>query len=117
MWCAIRYNAELAELDTWPYYEPPGEFLTWYYPVRRCLGYALLANGPTQNATAALALFEDDLHTFVNNSWSLLGAAQSLRALNRSTEAAQMQAWATEAWKYADVPLVTPCHQLAPVSS
>lgn len=108
-----RYKTQLSELDSWPYYEPPGEFLTWYYPVRRCLGYALLAKGPTQNASAALALFEDDLRTFVNNSWSLLGAAQSLKTLNRETEAAQMQARATQAWKNADVPLTTPCHQLA----
>jgi hypothetical protein len=110
---ACRYEAEIVELDSWPYYEPPGEFLTWYYPVRRCLGYALLQPGPSQNATAALALFEDDLGTFYNNSWSMLGAAQSLSVLGRKAEATQMQAEAMEAWRYADVPLTTPCHQLA----
>ena len=108
------YEKEIAEIDSWAYYEPPGEFHTWYYSVRRCLGAVYLADTPHRNATAALEMYTRDLATFVNNSWSLVGAAQSLGMLGRKVEAAQMAAWAKIAWNHSDVPLpVSPCPQLA----
>jgi len=92
------------------YTEPP----CWYYPPRQCLGWALLnAPVPAGNATKALAVFEADLMMFVENGWSLAGAAAAATALGRTSDAAKYQARAKAAWASADIELPSPCPQLA----
>lgn len=81
--------------------------------MRRCLGFLYLADTPSRNASAALDAFNTDLFTFVNNSFSLRGASQSLGMVGRTVEAEEMQAAAEYAWRYADVPLPSACPQLA----
>ena len=110
---AEAYEKQIAELDAWRYFEPPGEFQTWYYSVRRCQGTLYLADTPIRNASKALEIFEHDLEKFVNNTWSLVGASQSYKMLGQKAEADKMEAWAKEAWKWSDVPLpASACLQL-----
>jgi tetratricopeptide (TPR) repeat protein len=85
--------------DGIPYDEPPG----WHAPTRHALGAALLDAG---KASDAEAVYRAELERNPQNGWSLIGLAQSLRAQNRSDEAAQIEKEFEQAWKNADVKLV-----------
>jgi len=78
--------------------EPP----PWYFPVRQALGAVLLQAG---RAAEAEAVYRDDLRRNPDNGWSLFGLAQSLRAQNRTAEAAGIDERFRRAWARADVQL------------
>ena len=80
--------------------EPP----PWYFPVRQSLGAALLQAG---RAAEAEAVYREDLRRNPENGWSLFGLAQSLRAQNKTAEAAAVDARFRRAWARADVMLAS----------
>jgi tetratricopeptide (TPR) repeat protein len=86
--------------DGMPYSEPPG----WYYPVRDSLGAVLLQCGRPETAEA---VYREDLKRNPENGWALYGLAQSLRAQNESSEAAEVDARFRTAWRNADVQLTS----------
>ena len=88
--------------DDLRYDEPPA----WMIPARHSLGAALLrANKPAD----AEQVYRDDLAKLPNNGWSLLGLAQTLRALGKADEAATSQAQFDKVWAKADVKIKTSC--------
>ena len=95
------------------YIEPPR---VWVTP-RECLG-ALLVSAPKDdglNATEALQTFKEDLTNFVENPWSLYGAARAARILGDEASANNFTARADRAWSQADSKFVQSCPELAAV--
>jgi tetratricopeptide (TPR) repeat protein len=87
---AVRDEDELT------YDEPPA----WYMPMRQRLGAILLDAGrPVQ----AEKVFRADLDHRPENGWSLYGLAQSLKAQNKTKEAAKIEERFAKAWSSADV--------------
>ncbi len=84
--------------DELTYEEPPA----WYMPMRQRLGAVLLAAGRPKQAEK---VYRADLVHRPENGWSLYGLAQSLKAQNRTKEAAQAEKRFEKAWKTADVKL------------
>ncbi|MCC6319083.1 MAG: hypothetical protein IT361_15490 [Gemmatimonadaceae bacterium] len=96
---AVRAFREAVRLeDGLTYNEPP----TWYYPMRRSLGAALLASGMAAEAELA---YREDLARFPENGWSLFGLAQSLEKQGKTAEARRVRAQFQRAWKDADIRL------------
>lgn len=79
------------------YHEPPD----WYFPVAQALGDAYLKWGHPQKAKE---MYEQDLHQYPQNGWSLYGLAKSLRVLGENEKAARVEEEFKKAWKYADIP-------------
>lgn len=84
--------------DHLTYDEPP----PWYTPARHNLGAVLLEAG---RAAEAQKVYEADLQKYPENGWSLFGLQQSLRAQNKTAEAAAVQERLNQAWRGADVTL------------
>jgi len=96
---AIDSLTAAAELeDALTYDEPP----PWYQPVRQLLGAVYLA---ADRAADAERVYREDLVTFPNNGWSLLGLQQSLEAQGKTTEAEEVVVQFAAASQYADVEL------------
>ena len=91
-------RAAVAEQDTHWFSEPP----PWYFPVRQSLGAVLLQAGRGADAER---VYREDLQRNPGNGWSLHGLAQSLRAQDKTAEAAQAEERFRRAWASADVPL------------
>jgi tetratricopeptide (TPR) repeat protein len=89
---AVRLEDELA------YTEPPES----YAPARLTLGAMLLEAGRPAEAET---VYWEDLRRNRNNGWALYGLLQALRAQNKQTRAALVEARFNEAWARADVEL------------
>jgi tetratricopeptide (TPR) repeat protein len=89
--------------DKLPYMEPP----FFYYPLRQRLGAALVEMGRLKEAEA---VYREDLKRNPENSWSLYGLMQCLRATARFTDAADVERRFRDAWKYADHTLTASAH-------
>lgn len=83
--------------DAMGYHEPPD----WYFPVRQALADAYLKWG---HPDLAATIYEEDLHQYPLNGWSLYGLAKSMRQLGKNREAEIAEAKFKEAWKYSDIP-------------
>jgi pimeloyl-ACP methyl ester carboxylesterase len=86
--------------DGIPYAEPP----IWHHPPRQILGAMLLEAGRPGEAEA---VYREDLKRFRENGWSLFGLRESLRAQNRTHEAADAHRRFERAWSRADVTLTS----------
>jgi len=84
--------------DALRYYEPP----LWHLPVRHALGAVLLEAGRAGEAEQA---YRKDLQQHPENGWALFGLAKSLRAQNKTGEAAAAEKRFQKAWAGADVTL------------
>ena len=96
---AARGGAVRIQDEHW-FTEPP----PWYFPVRQSLGAALLQAG---RAAEAEAVYLEDLRRNPENGWSLFGLAQSLRAQNKTADAAAIDTRFRRAWARADVALTS----------
>ena len=85
--------------DALNYNEPPD----WNYPVRHSLGAVLLEAG---RASAAEAVYQEDLKRNPDNGWALFGLMQAHAAQGRKSRAAETQRRFERAWEHADVQLV-----------
>lgn len=74
----------------------------WSEPVRRRLGAVLLQAGRPAEAEA---VYRQDLQTYPENGWSLLGLAQSLQAQGKQQEAQAVAQQFRQAWQHADIAL------------
>jgi predicted Zn-dependent protease len=84
------------EEDELTYDEPPA----WYLPMRQRLGAIQLDAG---RPVRAEKVFRADLDHRPENGWSLYGLAQSLKAQNKTKEAAKIEERFAKAWSSADV--------------
>jgi len=84
--------------DALTYTEPDD----WHYPMRDSLGAVLLQAGRPHEAEI---VYWENLKRFPENGWSLFGLLQSLKAQNKTKEAAGIDARFRKAWAAADIPL------------
>jgi len=84
--------------DALNYTEPPD----WYYPVRHTLGALLLE---ADRAPEAEVVYWQDLRDNPDNGYALYGLWQSLKAQDRTDEAAEAERRFRTAWADADVQL------------
>lgn len=76
----------------------------WFFSVRHNLGAILLATGKYRDAES---VYRKDLQTWKKNGWALMGLYQSLKAQNKNSEAKEVKLAFDEAWKFADVEMVS----------
>ena len=86
--------------DALSYTEPP----PWYLQNRLVLGALLLEAGRPAQADA---VYRRDLEQYPKNGWALYGLSQSLAAQGKTGEAQMVASGFDNAWKSADVTLVS----------
>ena len=91
----IEYNKAIAIEDNLNYNEPPD----WFFSVRHQLGNALLQAGKYAEAQK---IYEEDLRTWKENGWALIGLYEALGKQGRGAEAALVKQRFDKAWQYAD---------------
>jgi tetratricopeptide (TPR) repeat protein len=98
---AIASLTKAVELeDQLRYDEPP----TWFYPCRQNLGAVLIEAGKYADAEK---VYLENLMEMPNNGWALFGLYQAILKQNKLDEAAEVEKRFNEAWKYADVTLMS----------
>lgn len=105
---ALEALAAAVEVEmAMPYGLPPN----WLLPTRECYGQALLRAERFAEAEGIFrqALEVDSFHAEPKCGWALLGLRRSLAAQNRDLEVEAVDKEIAEAWKFADVPLKSPC--------
>ena len=78
------------------YQEPPD----WYFSVRHSLGHVLVQ---AKRFTDAEQVYREDLVTFPENGWALMGLYNSLKGQGKAAEAAKVKKQFDEAWQWADI--------------
>ena len=96
-----------------PYGLPP----EWLLPTRECYGEALLLAGRSLEAERVFrsALYGASYHAEPHCGWALLGLKRSLQAQRNAFHSSEINSLAREiqeAWKFADVPLTSPCSHI-----
>lgn len=81
--------------DNLKYDEPPD----WFFSVRHHLGTALLEAGKYAEAEK---IYIEDLNTWKENGWALIGLYQALKKQGKAAEAQQIKSRFDKAWQYAD---------------
>jgi tetratricopeptide (TPR) repeat protein len=98
---SISHLKKAVELEyTLQYDEPP----TWFYPCRQNLGAVLIEAGRYEEAQK---VYEENLSDIPNNGWGLFGLHQALLNQGKTEEAAEINKRFEEAWKYADIKLIS----------
>jgi tetratricopeptide (TPR) repeat protein len=98
---AIKAVKEAVKIEaSLQYSEPP----LWPISARHYLGPVLLMAG---RAAEAEREYQADLKRYPENGWALFGLAQSLKAQQRDSEAAEITARFNKAWAHADVTLTS----------
>lgn len=92
------FRAAVAIEDDLDYTEPPD----WPQPMRHYLGAALLEAG---EAGEAERVYRRDMELNRGDGWALYGLWQSLKAQDRTAEAAEVFDVYEQAWQFADVEL------------
>lgn len=82
--------------DNLNYNEPPD----WLFSVRHHLGAVLLKAG---NYSESEKVYRQDLQTWRNNGWALIGLYNALVAQKKNDQAAAVKSLFDKAWLYADV--------------
>jgi tetratricopeptide (TPR) repeat protein len=82
-------------------YDEPAD---WFFPVRHLLGVELLRAGRPKEAEA---VYRADLKQHPANGWALAGLCAALDAENQSGAAAKAQSQMENAWKSADVKVLS----------
>ncbi len=98
---AITHLQNAVELENkLRYDEPP----TWFYPCRQNLGAVLIEAGKFEDAEK---VYRENLSEIPNNGWGLFGLQQALLKQNKTEEASEVEKRFQEAWKYADIKLIS----------
>jgi tetratricopeptide (TPR) repeat protein len=95
-----KFYKAIAIEDQLLYTEPPD----WFFSVRHTLGHWLVATGQYKEAEK---VYRDDLLTFKENGWALMGLYNSLKGQERNGEAMEVKKRFDKAWMYADVEITT----------
>ncbi len=91
----LFYDAILIE-DELNYNEPPD----WFFSVRHHLGQVLLKAGKYAEAEK---IYLQDLDTYPENGWALIGLYTTLQKQQRTEEAEAVKKRFDNAWQYADM--------------
>jgi tetratricopeptide (TPR) repeat protein len=86
--------------DNLVYQEPPD----WFFSVRHSLGHALVE---ARRFAEAEKVYREDLETFPENGWALMGLYNSLWGQRKLQEAAAAKKRFEAAWKWADIEIIT----------
>jgi tetratricopeptide (TPR) repeat protein len=78
------------------YQEPPD----WFFSVRHTLGHVLVQAGRYEEAEK---IYREDLTTYPENGWALIGLYNALKGQSKTAEAAEVKKRFDKAWKWADV--------------
>jgi len=98
---AINAMKEAVKIEeSLQYSEPP----LWPLSARQYLGPVLLLAGRSAEAERE---YRADLKRYPENGWALFGLAQSLKAQQKDSEAAEVTGRFEKAWAHADVPLTS----------
>lgn len=89
-------NKAVAIEDKLMYQEPPD----WYFSVRHLLGDVLVQ---AKRFSDAEQVYRDDLVTFPENGWALMGLYNSLKGQGKAADAAKVKKQFDEAWQWADI--------------
>jgi tetratricopeptide (TPR) repeat protein len=98
------FEAAVHAEDALAFDDPPD----WFYSTRAQLGAALLAN--RRRIGDAERVFREDLKKNPGNGWSLLGLSMALELEKRSKDADDVKRAFRDAWKGADVELLSPAY-------
>ena len=94
---AKKFLAKAVEIeDKLNYNEPPD----WFFSVRLSLGHILLQ---AKDYIEAEKVFREDLQTFPENGWALMGLYKSLDGQQKAGEAKQTKARFDKAWQWSDL--------------
>lgn len=101
------YSRAISELreaitmeDALNYNEPPD----WFFSVRHNLGDILIQAGNYQDA---IRVYEEDLHVLPENGWALIGLMNAYEKLGQKNKYIEMKNRFENAWKYADIKIVS----------
>jgi tetratricopeptide (TPR) repeat protein len=98
---AINHLKEAIKIeDALAYNEPPD----WFFSIRHHLGAVLIDAGKYKEAQN---LYEDDLETYPENGWALIGLYNALMKQNQAEDAEKVKSRFDTAWKYADFELTS----------
>jgi hypothetical protein len=86
--------------DNLIYQEPPD----WFFSVRHSLGHVLIQ---AKRYNEAKKVYLDDLYSFPENGWALMGLYNSLKSQGKAVEAAAVKKRFDEAWKWADITITS----------
>jgi len=90
-----EYNKAVALEDNLNYNEPPD----WFFSVRHQLGRALIQAG---NYEEAEKVYLQDLKTWKENGWALIGLYEALSKQGKGAAAQRVKNRFDKAWQYAD---------------
>jgi tetratricopeptide (TPR) repeat protein len=82
--------------DKLNYQEPPD----WFFSVRHSLGHVLVL---AKRFTEAEQVYREDLVTYPENGWALMGLYNSLTGQHKTSEAAVVRQRFDKAWQWADI--------------
>lgn len=82
--------------DKLTYQEPPD----WFFSVRHSLGHVLVKAGRFADAEQ---VYREDLRTYPENGWALIGLYNSLAGQHKNEEAKAVRKRFDAAWQYADI--------------
>jgi tetratricopeptide (TPR) repeat protein len=94
---AIALLNEAVELESQLTYQEPPD---WFFSVRHSLGHVLVKAGRFAEAEK---VYREDLVTYPDNGWALMGLYNSLVGQQKMAEARQVKARFEDAWKHADI--------------
>lgn len=95
----LFYKAIAIE-DKLAYTEPPD----WFFSIRHTLGHWLIQAGRFAEAEK---VYREDLETFKENGWALIGLYNSLQGQKRLSEAAEVKKRFEKAWQWADMKITS----------
>lgn len=93
-------NEAIIKEDALNYDEPPD----WFFSVRHHLGAVLIEDGKYQDA---IKMYSDDLTTFRENGWALMGLMNAYEKLGDKRKLEETKNRFDTAWKYADIKITS----------
>lgn len=94
------FHKAIAIEDNLNYNEPPD----WFFSVRQALGPVLLEAGKYADAEK---VYMDDLNTYAENGWALVGLYEALQKQGKDKQAQAVKNRFDKAWQYADVKITS----------
>lgn len=94
------FHKAIAIEDNLNYNEPPD----WFFSVRQALGPVLLDAGKYADAEK---VYMDDLNTYAENGWALVGLYEALQKQGKDKQARAVKSRFDKAWQYADVKIIS----------